>query len=327
MASKSVFDTISIDDIDLSDLRFKISTSEPSGTLVDTIAHVGVITPPVLLKQGKSYVIVSGFRRIIACKRLGIHRVVVQIHKPDTPHEHCVRIAIVENTRIGALNVVEQSRIIQLLDQLYSDQDEVCQEANRLGFSINLEMVEKLRRVSKMSSVLQKALIKGHMALPVALQLKESFDETAANKIATLFGKIVLSLNRQREFIDCLIGISFREKISFKDLLEDPMLNNFVNDSDADRKQKSHQVRDYLKKRRYPEISKAEQRYHAFIKALRLGKGMQIIPPPHFEGTTYAIKIEFRSHEELLRRYRNLEDLLTSSTLKSFMENFIPNPR
>lgn len=327
MASKSLFDTISIDDIDLSDRRFKISTSEPSGTLVDTIARVGVITPPVLLKKRKSYIIVSGFKRIIACKRLGIHRVVVQIHKPDTPLEHCVRIAIVENTQLGGLNVVEQARVIQLLDQLHSDQDLVCQEANRLGLSVNSEMVEKLRTVSIMSSMLQKALMEGHIALPVALQLKESFDETAANKTATLFGKIALSLNRQREFIDCLIGISFREKISLKDLLEDPTLNNFVNDSDIDRKQKSRQVRDYLKKRRYPEISKAEQRYHAFTKALNLDKGMQFIPPPHFEGTTYAIKIEFRNYEELLEKYRNLEGPLTSSALKSFMKNFVLNSR
>lgn len=322
MASNSIFESVSLTEIDRDDHRFLISTSGPSGLLAESIARVGIITPPVLVKQGSAHVIVSGFRRLDVCKQLGVQVITARILESKTPIEHCIQMAIIENILSREMNLVEQGRIVQLLDQLYPDQNKLCKEAKRLGLSLNFEMARKLRTVSQMNTVLQSALIAGQIALPVALQLNDMPDETTATKISQLMGEMGLGLNRQREFMDGLIGISRREGISIEELIEDRELNALIEDEDIDRKQKSLMVRQYFKNRRYPEISKTEERYHAFVQALRLGKGLQLIPPAHFEGQTYTIKIHFTRYEELVSRYERLGKSIQSDALKPLWDNF-----
>lgn len=317
MESNAIFDSVSLAKIDWDDHRFRVSTSGPSGPLTASVKRVGVITPPALLKKSSSYVIISGFRRLEACRQSGGQQITAQIFGSQTPLEHCVHIAILENIFLRELNLVEQGRIVHMLDQLYPDEEKLCKEAGRLGLPLNLKMSKKLRTVSKMSATLQHALIAGHIALPVALQLNEMAEHTTANKIAKIFSEIGLGLNRQREFMDWLIGISRRESISIIKLIEDGELNEILDDTDTDRKQKSLLVRQYFKNRRYPEISKIEKRYQTFMKTLKLGKGVQLIPPAHFESQTYAIKIDFTHHEELVSRYQDLETTVQSTTLKS----------
>jgi ParB family transcriptional regulator, chromosome partitioning protein len=322
MEFNSIFDSVSLAEIDWDDHRFRVSSSGPSGPLAASIERVGVITPPVLLKKGSACIIVCGFKRLDVCKQLGLQRINAQILDSGTPFERCVHIVIIDNNFSRELNLVEQGRIVQLLDQLYSDPNILCKEAKRLGLPLNYEMASKLRKVAQMNTVLQKALIEGHIALPVALQLNEMTDAPTANKISRIFGEIGLGLNRQREFIDWLNGISRRERISLHKVIEDRELNEIIDDADTDRKQKSLLVRQYFKNRRYPEISKTEQRYHAFIQTLNLGKGVQLIPPAHFEGQTYAIKINFTHYEELVSRYQDLEKNIQSSQLQSLWNNF-----
>lgn len=322
MDFSSIFEGVCLTEIDWDDHRFRISTSGPSGPLAASIARVGIITPPALLKQGSSFLIISGFKRLEICRQLGIQRITARIFEARTPIEHCVQIAIIENIYLREMNLVEQGRIVQMLDKLYPDQSKLCKEAKRLGLSLNFEMARKLRTVSQMNAVLQSALIAGHIALPVALQLNDMTDESTANKISQILGEIGLGLNRQREFIDWLIGISRRERISIQKLIEDPDLNELLVDADTDRKQKSVLVRQYFKNRRYPEISKTEARYQAFVQTLRLGKGVQLIPPAHFEGQTYAVKINFARYEELVLRFQGFEKNIQSEALKFLWDDF-----
>lgn len=316
MEFKSIFDSVSLTEIDWDDHRFRVSASSPLGPLAASIKRVGLITPPVLIKQGVSYVIISGFRRLETCKQLGIQRITAQILGSQTPLEHCIHIAVIENTLLRELNLVEQGRIVQMLDQLYADQGIMCKEAKRLGVSLNIEMASKLRTVSQMNTILQNALVMGHIALPIALQIHQMADETTGVKISQVFTKIGLGLNRQREFLDWLIGISRRESISIEKLIEDRDLNEILDDPDTDRKQKSALVRHYLKNRRYPEITQIEKRYQAFIQSLSLGKGVQLIAPAHFESRTYTFKIDFARYDELVSRYQGLEKTIQSSSLK-----------
>lgn len=320
MESKARFGTVSVDEIDLTDQRFKVSTGGPSGPLEASIQIAGVVTPPILLQRGRSYAIISGFKRIVVCKKLKYKMIFAQIYDAETPLEHCVNVAIVENALLRELNFVEQGRIIQLLDQFYSDQSRLCKQATKLGLPINLDLVQKLRVVVQMNPVLQKALVEGHLALSVALQLKEMADDNMVDKIAMIFTKIGLSLNRQREFIDWLTAISNRDGISIIGLLEDNKLVKILNCTDTDRKQKTLQVRQYLKKKRYPEMTNAEKRYQEFLQRLNLGKGIQLIAPAHFEGPTYSLKIDFNLFEELIVRFQRLEGKINSPEFRALWD-------
>ncbi|MGD9367433.1 MAG: ParB/RepB/Spo0J family partition protein [Desulfobacteraceae bacterium] len=323
MEFKSTFETVPVQQIDLNDRRYRISTSGPSASLVASIDAHGVLTPPKIIPIKKSYTIVSGFKRIMACSQLGVKKAPAQILYPDLPLEHCINTSIAENTFTRPLNLVEQSLAIRMLDSLYKDQARLCHSATLLGLRVNLDMVDKLRTVGKMHAVLQDAVINGHIALPMALRLYRMDDESTANRITEIFSQIGLGLNRQREFLDWLVEIARRDGTSILFIIDEGPVSDILNDDDLDRKQKGRLVRQYLKEKRYPEISKAERRFSDTLKRLQLEKGVRLDAPPFFESQTYRLKIDFTDYEELVSKYRNLKGVISSNTMRSIFKSFL----
>lgn len=322
MEFKSTLETVPIQKIDLNDRRYRISTSGPSASLVASIDALGVLTPPKIIPIKKSYTIVSGFKRIMACNQLGVKKAPAQILNPDLPREQCINTSIAENAFIRSLNLVEQSRAIRMLDSLYKEQARLCRAATFLGLSVNPDMVKKLRTVGEMHSVLQSAVINGHVALPMALRLYKMDDKPTANRITKIFSEIGLGLNRQREFLDWLVEIARRDGTSILFILDEEPISEILNDDDLDRKQKGRLVRQYLIEKRYPEISKAEQRFSDALKRLRLEKGVRLNAPAFFESQTYRLQIDFNDYKELISKYRNLEGVISSNTMKLILDRF-----
>lgn len=322
MDSEINFEVISLDNVNLKDNRFRISTSGPSKELVESVKHIGVTTPPIIIQEKIHYIIICGFRRIEACLQLGVKTMAAQILSPKTTLDRCVKIAIANNTLKKDLNSVEKGRMVQLLGLVHQDQDELCAEASKLGLAINSHLLKKLRIVMQLNPVLQDALINDRIALPVALQLHEKHDEKTANKLAMIIGEIGLSLNRQREFVEWMVSISKRDNVPIEDLLDHKNIREVINDQEMDPKQKGRLVRQYFQSLRYPEIKKTEKRFAGTLRKLNLEKGVQLVAPPHFEGQVYSFRIDFQNYKELSTKYHNLKDVIESKALQSLWDIF-----
>jgi hypothetical protein len=57
-------------------------------------------------------------------------------------------------------------------------------------------------------------------------------------------------------------------------------------------------------------ISKTETQYNAFVKQLKLGRNISLMPPKDFEGMTYTMTIRFDNREELNRLKEKLEKII-----------------
>jgi hypothetical protein len=321
MASKHAFASVALDRIDTQDHRYKITTGGPSESLVASIKRAGVLTPPVLLpKNDDLLIIISGFKRIATLRRLGASETIAWVLDREVAPERCAEIAIADNAAQRTLNAVEQGRAILLLETLYPDADKVCQVAGELGISLNPRVANKLRMAAQMNDALQKSLVNGEVALPVALQLADMADPSVAETIAALIGTMGLGLNRQRELLDWLMSISRREKISMRKLLDEEQIIEVIENPDLDRKQKAHLLRHYFRRRRYPAMADIEARFRNALKSLHLGEGIRLEPPPHFEGTTYSLRIDFKDQDEFNDRYQRLGKVMECSAMASLWE-------
>jgi ParB family transcriptional regulator, chromosome partitioning protein len=321
MASKPAFGSVALHRIDKQDHRYKITTGGPSEALVASIKRAGILTPPVLLpKVDDGLIIVSGFRRIEALGRLCESETIAWVLERAAAPERCIEIAILDNAAQRKMNPVEQGRAILLLETLYPDADRICQAAGELGIPMNPSVARKLRMAAQMNDWLQKALVEGDVALPVALQLADMADQSAAETITALIGAMGLGLNRQRELLDWLMSISRREKISMRTLLDEDQIVGVIENPDLDRKQKGHLLRDYFRRRRYPEMADIEARFRETVKSLHLGKGIRLEPPPYFEGMTYSLRIDFNDPPELLSRYQRLGKKMNSPAMASLWD-------
>ena len=63
-----------------------------------------------------------------------------------------------------------------------------------------------------------------------------------------------------------------------------------------------------LRKRRFPTLALAEERFKTKVSYLRLPEGVRIDPPPHFEGPHYRLEVLFKNGSQLRNK---IERLLT----------------
>ncbi|MCK5508357.1 MAG: hypothetical protein KAI50_07525, partial [Desulfobacterales bacterium] len=95
-------------------------------------------------------------------------------------------------------------------------------------------------------------------------------------------------------------------------VIQESGFQKILQNDELDRTQKTEKLRFYLKKRRYPSITRAEQKFEELVKELKLGNGMKLIPPKNFEGNTFSIKLHFNN-------LKNLQD--HADTLKKIIQN------
>ncbi len=315
---KKKLELVSLKDIDKNDKTFLITTKVDTSDLEKSIVSVGLIVPPVLFDNGKKYVIVSGFRRIKALLNLDMKDTEAIMLPGDTDRALCAKIAISANSFQRSLNPVEISRGLCLLNKFYKG-PALLKAASQTGLPDNSSLISRLLPLSSLPNLIQKGILSGFITVSLALELSR-FPEETGRIFTGLFLKIKMSLGKQREIIRHAEEIALRENISITDLFNDSDLKNIMEDEDIDSNLKLRKLRDYLKKRRYPAIVKAEKRFEKYLKDLDLKDGITLIPPSYFEGNIYSFNLRFKNLKELESGIETLNKLSSQSAIQKILD-------
>ena len=310
--------TVLLERIRLEDKTFQVTTEAAIGTLAASIARLGVMHPPVLLADDSGYGVVCGFRRIAACKSLGLSRISARLLSPDTDKLTCVQLAIAENSMQRPLNLIETSRALVLLSGVYPDPDDLRQAAGVLGLPDNFSAIHKLRQLSGLAPEIQEGVLSNVLSMAMALELGQ-MEKSSGIGLSTLFGYLKLGLNKQREILTMIQEIAFREHLTVKDVLNAPELQQIMVHEKWDRSQKTVHLRQYLRRRRYPSITSVESDFEARVRSLDLESGMALIPPRDFEGTTFSFHLNFNNLDELQHRLSRLTEVSSSPILNEIL--------
>lgn len=300
--------------IDTADRTFQITTRTDKADLAPTIGAIGLLQPPVLIPKGPDYTVVCGFRRIAACQSLNLQRIAARLLGTDTPGLQCARMAVADNAFQRPLNVVEQSRAFALIRKFAADSPSWLQIAASTGLPDSRSAMERLAPVAAMPATIQKALLEGSIALPIALQL-DRLEKAAALALGDLLRKISTGLNIQRELVAMITDISRRDDIPIARLVEQDDIKSLVNDAQIPSPQKAQHLRRLLKMQRYPELSRAEAQYRRTLKSLKLNPQVQLQPPPFFEGKTYRVTLTVDSRRQLKSLQLEVEKLARHPSL------------
>jgi len=304
--------------IDVADETYRITTNTHIDLLADNIARVGIINPPILKQKGTFYSILSGFRRIGACRKLDWYDVEVRVVGNDEDDLRCATVAIADNAHQRPLNLIEISRSIHLLKRFFKNMNDLTQFGLSFGFPNNSSLLEKLHRLCVLPKPVQDAIISDTISLAMALELYR-LDTTDSIAFTILFEELKLSLNKQREIVTLVKEISLRESISMEKFLTSKEVQDILGDRNLDRNQKTRLIRNYLRQKRFPTISQAESTFEKQVKDLRIGKGVQLIPPQDFEGKTYSIQLQFTDIDGLKTQGIELNRIINDSKLKAIL--------
>ena len=310
---------VNLSQIDFSDDAFRITTEKQVDDLMRSINHVGIMHLPLLLKKETTYTIVFGFRRIEACRRLNWFKLEAMILEADTMRLKCIKYAITDNAFQRPLNLIEKSRSIEMLFDFFKDINRLSEELSVLGLSEHPSMIKKLKGICHLPEPLQNSILSNTISLSMLLELAGmSWDD--AKDFITLFNTLKLSLNKQREIVTMVKEIAIREDKSILQVIEESHLKKILMNEDLDKNQKAHNIRIYLKQRRFPSIAVIEKSYEKYRQKLNLKSGFKLIPPINFESSTYTLQLSFNNMTQLKGLKTAFDALMENPSLKKIVD-------
>ena len=310
---------VDLSQIDFSDDAFRITTEKQVDDLMLSINHVGILRPPLLLKKEATYTIICGFRRIEACRRLNWSKLEAMVLDPDTMRLKCITYAITDNAFQRPLNLIEKSRSIEMLFDFFKDINRLSEELSALGLSEHPSMIKKLKGICHLPEPLQNSILSNTISLAMVLELA-GMSEDDAKGFIKYFNTLKLSLNKQREIVTMVKEIAMREDKSILQVIEESHLKKILMNEDLDKKQKAHNIRIYLKQRRFPTIANIEKSYEKYRQKLNLERGFKLIPPTNFESPTYTLQLSFNNMTQLKGIKTAFDALMENPYLKKIVD-------
>ena len=313
---------IPISEIDTKDDTCRLSLRTDPAGLVAAIQAVGLINPPVLRhKDNRTYRIVCGFRRVEACKSLGWPEINGRILVGDLSDHDLLKLAILDNRSHRPLNIVEQARAIQKLSAHIPVKNRLEVLASLLGFPPNGKVYQKISALGRLPEVVLAGLLNETISFEAGADLSCLSQEEALAFFDVLKG-LKLSQNKQREIIRLVREIAAREDLQALHVLQGEGIRTIVDSPEFNRNEKGSMFRAYLKRRRFPTLVKAEERFLRDLKALKLNEDVHITPPPYFEGGSYTLRMTFKNLEAFNKVRQPLNAMANNPALKRLLERY-----
>jgi hypothetical protein len=302
--------------IDLKDDTYRITTAGVLEDLAKSLQHVGLINPPILVQKQDRFSIVTGFRRIAAMQKLNYGQISAKVMPTESSTLECIRIAIADNTSQRKLDLLESSRALALLDAHVEDRECLVKEAKNLGLPDNRHHIEKIMGICRLPHLIQAGIFQNRISLSMAAELQE-FDASTGGLLARLFMELKINQNKQKEICSHLKEIARREKRCTQEILLSEGVSEVLADKDLDNLQKTMVVRSNLRRRRFPNLSLAEESFQRNLRKLNLGGRINLVPAEYFEGTSLKLNMSFRDEAE----YKEQIDILNKTLINPHLKN------
>ena len=299
-------DTVAINHIDLNDTTFKISTDSSTDDLIESIENIGLISPLILKSKADSrYIVVSGFRRVAACRIIGWQHVDARIIGEAENDLDCLKLAIADNALTRQLNVIEQADSISKLSAFYADEIELSRESKKIGLNVNPGLIKKLKEINTVHPELVKKMAAGIISLTIGLELG-NVEQSSAIAFLQIIERLNPTLNHQKEIFRLTKEISRLNNVPLSEVINDLIASDTINDPELDRNQKIKRIRQKLNQIRYPEIVRFETNYLTCLQNIKLPESIHLIPPKDFEGNNYSMHLNFQN----LNQFKEINHVL-----------------
>ena len=115
--------------------------------------------------------------------------------------------------------------------------------------------------------------------------------------------------NHVKDLLDWLTDIARRDACGVAEVLARPAIHAARTGS-ASRNDRLKAVKAALRRLRFPRLTRLEDQVHQAVRALDLGRSVQVSFPPNFEGDELTISLTARSADELRAQCARLNDRL-----------------
>jgi len=143
--------------------------------------------------------------------------------------------------------------------------------------------------------------------------LSELAPENRGPVLSEVILKYKLNNNESRQVIPYI------EEIALRDLKSVVKVINDAQNAMGEEKKGKNELRQELKRMRYPELSRVEEKFNKAVEELKLTKDVNLFVNQFFEGNELEFRIKFKSPEELSQVLSSLEDSLDSGAIEKLL--------
>ncbi|MFQ5842171.1 MAG: ParB/RepB/Spo0J family partition protein [Thermodesulfobacteriota bacterium] len=290
-----IFSKIRIDAIDSRDHFFSMTFHPNLECLRRSIGRAGLLQPIIVREKSKGsrYQVMSGFKRLNACKQLGLKTIeAFSYRKSELSDLECFHIALHENLTTRGFNLIEKSMVLhKLIHQFGLPKGSVARDyMPMVGLQPNPRILEKVSQVVGLRVGVKRYIVEEEVSLGNATQFLE-FAAEDQTEIGRLISELKLGENTLKEVLSLLREVSLRDGLKVRELVKGE-LEGIVSDATSSRVHKTSRVRRRLQEMRYPRLTELEKAFHEKRKGLGLSPGISLHHPSYFEGD--RLRVEFR---------------------------------
>ena len=294
---------ISIRDIDIEDREFLITFPLRSDGLINSIKEIGVVSPIILRDMQDRYQIISGFKRVFACRESDIESIKAIVYsKNELTDKEAFYFNLYENLTLRPFNIVEKAMILnKLFKRIKINKKEYKKKfLPLLGIDLNKKQLKDFFCLLDLDKKIKTYFVEKNISLKNILQWVR-FTKKEQQDLFRFISPLRLNSNKLREVLLFLEEICQRDKISVKDIIDCIEIQDVLNNKNITASQKSSKIRDILKRKRFPQLTSMEKSFANTIKDLKLPKGIIFRPPEYFEEKEFSIEFKIKNKEELKR--------------------------
>ncbi|MBN2199589.1 MAG: ParB N-terminal domain-containing protein [Candidatus Aminicenantes bacterium] len=290
--------------IDLSDERFRVSFLAPAERLVVSLRAVGLVQPPVFVEREGMLVLLAGWKRVSACRRLEWPEMPAWIYA-EKDDRRCFRLALFENLAVRELTLLEKAEAAARLLRFGESREALLTEClPRLGFPAHRGTLEVLLRAAAMEPRI-KAAADGHIGDLTVLRELVLFSAEEQDALMPFLRSA--GRNKQRGILEHLREASRREKRLPLEILGSADIRDILGSPRLSEPQKTDRLRAALKKKRHPSYSRRREEFESLLKRAGWPRRAGIEPSPFFEDDILSVRVRFRTTREFLGLLKDME--------------------
>jgi hypothetical protein len=306
------FKTIPLEEVDIRNETFRISEELDSAPVLDSIREIGQLNPVLLLDQQPLKIIVCGFRRIRALKKLGKSQVLIRIlSKNGFKALQGFDLSLWDNLAHRRLSSLEKARFLSKLQNICGlPKDTVAKTyLPLLELPPHESVLDAHLKLNGIHPALRRCLLEERLTHSSAESLS-GMPYSMQQRVALLMDKIRLSASLQRKVLAILEELSAMSGAEMDAPLENAEVLSVLSDSRLSPFQKGEKLHEILYRIRNPRLSEAVERFKFSKKQLDLPGSIRIQSHPFFE--TADLHVEFEASNA--KRFRELAAALEKAS-------------
>ena len=297
---------LSLKEISLEDERFRISYYFSLEKLILSIRKVGHLNPPLIALRDKHFILVSGWKRVLACIKLCLYSIPVFVLEEDDDLKKFL-VAFYENFATREFSLLEKAEILSRLKKFGEDEKSIVKHyLPLLDIPSTLTNLESFLAFSHVEPEVKRVIHQKNMPFS-SVKLLVGFTPQERKLLLPLL--LPSGQNKLKEILEDLKEISRRNDIAPKKILSSKEILEITGSEKLSPLQKIDRIRVILRKKRYPALSSRKESFDSLLNKLKLPEAVMVKPSPFFEEENFSVNFSFGNSEELKTNLLKLQEL------------------